>query len=249
MSACASLGDLAHPPHPLAPWRRREMLGLATLYLGDCREIAPTLPRPAAVISDPPYGMAADTDYTRFSGGSTRRGKSTRHAPIINDAQPFDARWMVEFDRVILWGLNHFPDSLQPGAALVWDKRNDGAEGTFLSDAEVAWMKGRRGVYVFRHVFAGSARALDAGMDPYAAAVHPTQKPVALMRWCIEQAQVPAGGTILDPYMGSGSTGVAAVQMRHPFVGIEIEEQYFDVACRRIAEAQRQGDLLRDAVP
>ncbi len=79
-------------------------------------------------------------------------------------------------------------------------------------------------------------------------AEHPTQKPVALMRWCIEQAKVPPGGVILDPYMGSGSTGVAAVQMRHPFIGIEIEPRYFDIACRRIEEAQRQGDMFRDAV-
>jgi site-specific DNA-methyltransferase (adenine-specific)/modification methylase len=77
---------------------------------------------------------------------------------------------------------------------------------------------------------------------------HPTEKPVALLRWCIEQAKVPPGGVILDPYMGSGSTGVAAMQMRHPFVGIEIEERYFNVACRRIEEAQRQGDIFRDAV-
>jgi len=77
---------------------------------------------------------------------------------------------------------------------------------------------------------------------------HPTQKPVALMRWCIERAKVPPGGVILDPYMGSGSTGVAAMQMRHPFIGIEIEPRYFDVACRRIEEAQRQGDMFRDAV-
>jgi len=71
---------------------------------------------------------------------------------------------------------------------------------------------------------------------------------VPLMRWCIEQAKVPPGGVILDPYMGSGSTGVAAVQMRYPFIGIEIEERYFDIACRRIEEAQRQGDMFRDAV-
>jgi len=76
---------------------------------------------------------------------------------------------------------------------------------------------------------------------------HPTQKPVPLMRWCIHQARVPPGGVILDPYMGSGSTGVAAVQMRHPFIGIEIEPRYFDIACRRIEEAQRQGDMFRDA--
>lgn len=69
--------------------------------------------------------------------------------------------------------------------------------------------------------------------------VHPMQKPVALMSWCIQEARVPAGGTIIDPYMGSGSTGIAALERGHPFVGVEIDRRYFDVACRRIAEVQQ----------
>ena len=226
---------------------RVEKIGLATLYLGDCREIAPGLERTAAVISDPPYGMKADTDYTRFTAGNSRRGKGVCHSPVFGDDVPFDPSWMLNFDRVILWGMNHFPASLSAGAALIWDKRSVGAEGTFLSDAEVAWLKGRRGCYIFRYIFAGSARAMDAGFGAYEMSAHPTQKPVALMRWCIEQAKVPPGGVILDPYMGSGSTGVAAVQMRHPFIGIEIEERYFNTACRRIEEAQRQRDMFREA--
>ncbi len=228
---------------------RVERIGLATLMLGDCREIAPTLERPSAVISDPPYGMANDCDYTRFSGGQTKRGPATRHEAIHGDERAFDPTWMAEYPRAVIFGMNHFPQFLQPGSALVWDKRNVGAEGTFLSDAEIAWMKGGKGVYTFRLVFTGSGRAVDAGVAPYAAAVHPTQKPVALMRWCIEQAKVPPGGVILDPYMGSGSTGVAAVEMRHPFVGIELVPRYFDTACRRIEAAQRQFDMFRDEVP
>jgi DNA modification methylase len=226
---------------------RVEKIGLATLYLGDCRDIAASLERPAAVITDPPYGMKANTDYTRFSRKGTPRGKGVAHLRVLGDDEPFDPSWMLHFDRVVIWGMNNFPASLVAGAALIWDKRNDGAEGTFLSDAEVAWLKGKRGCYIFRCVFTGSSRALDAGFGPYEMSAHPTQKPVSLMRWCIQQAKVPDGGTILDPYMGSGSTGVAAVQMRHPFIGIEMEPKYFDIACRRIEEAQRQGDLFRDA--
>jgi len=223
-----------------------EHIGLAALYLGDCKEIAPTLERPEAVITDPPYGMANDCDYTRFSGGTSKRGKATRHNAIHGDAHAADPSWMADYPAAVIFGMNHFPQTLQPGSALIWDKRNVGAEGSFLSDAEIAWMKGGCGVYIFRHVFAGSGRAIDAGIDPYAKAIHPTQKPVALMRWCIERAKVPPGGTILDPYMGSGTTGVAAVEMRHPFIGIEIDPTYFDIACRRIEQAQRQGDLFRD---
>jgi site-specific DNA-methyltransferase (adenine-specific) len=222
---------------------RIEKIGLATLYLGDCREIAPTLERPAAVITDPPYGMKARVDGSRFSGGSAesrlRRGVGKDYAaPIIGDDEDFDPQPWVNYPRVILWGFNHFPYGLPAGTALIWLKRNDDALGSFLSDAEVAWKKGGRGTYAFKDLS-------NNGIVQERA--HPTQKPVPLMRWCIQQAKVPDSGTILDPYMGSGSTGVAAVQMRHPFVGIEMEPKYFDIACRRIEEAQRQGDLFRDA--
>lgn len=220
-----------------------EKIGIATLYLGDCREIAPSLERPAAVITDPPYGMKARVDGSRFSGGSAesrlRRGAGKDYAaPIIGDDEDFDPKPWVNYPRVVLWGFNHFPYGLPSGTALIWLKRNDDALGSFLSDAEVAWKKGGRGTYAFRDLS-------NNGIVQERA--HPTQKPVTLMRWCIQQAKVPDGGTILDPYMGSGSTGVAAVQMRHPFIGIEMEPKYFDIACRRIEEAQRQGDLFRDA--
>lgn len=205
-----------------------------TLYLGDCREIAPTLPRPAAVISDPPYGMSASVDSSRFSGGATRRGAGRDYgAAIIGDDEPFDPTPWLQGERVILWGLNHFPYGLHAGSALVWVKRNDAAFGSFLSDAEIAWKKGGRGTYCFRDADPNTGERQ-----------HPTQKPVALMEWCIRQAKVPAGGLILDPYMGSGTTGVAAVRMGHPFTGIEIEPRYFDTACRRIA-----AELARPRLP
>lgn len=212
---------------------RTETIGAARLLLGDCREIAAALPRPAAVISDPPYGMSHDTDSRRFT-----RGKGRRWGEVVGDDAEFDPRpWLAAADTVLLWGLNHFPRHLPPGAGLVWLKRHDAAFGSFLSDGEMAWLNKGRGVYAFRD-FSGNAEAASGQR------VHPTQKPVALMRWCIQRAKVPAGGAILDPYMGSGSTGVAAVQMGHPFVGVEIEERYFDAACARIDRAQRQSDMF-----
>ena len=219
---------------------RVEKIGLATLYLGDNREIAPGLERPAAVISDPPYGMKWDGKITGGKGGTNPGGKSTHYGvQIVGDDEPFDpAPWSVMAPICILWGANHYAGRLPIGTTLVWVKRYDDAFGSFLSDAEVAWMAGGHGVYCFR----------DTAYKTEAGRAHPTQKPLSLMRWCIERAKVPAGGVILDPYMGSGSTGVAAVQMRHPFIGIEIEERYFNIACRRIEEAQRQGDMFRDAV-
>ena len=244
--ACIPLDDPLYPPHEPVPWKRREVIGLATLFLGDCRIIAPTLPRPAAVISDPPYGMGWNTDSTRFTGGAIKRGLGRDNwGAIQQDAEPFDpAQWVAAAGRVVLWGANHYAQHLPLGRTLVWVKKAPENYGTFLSDAEIGWASGGHGVYCFEKQFPPPSRMYESGNGQVA---HPTQKPVALMRWCIEQAKVPAAGSILDPYMGSGSTGVAAVQMRHPFIGIEIEERYFDTACRRIEEAQKQGDMFRDA--
>lgn len=233
--------------------RRERLAEGVTLYLGDCREIAPTLPRPAAVISDPPYGMAWDTDSRRFSGGSGpgRRFERGRDwgGVIEGDAEPFDpAPWLAMADAVVLWGCNHFAQRLPVGTTLVWIKKGAHLFGTFLSDAELAWCSGGHGVYCREVSFSPPTRAMDAGGDPaMPVAIHPTQKPVELMEWCIQRARVPAGGAILDPYMGSGTTGVAAVRMGHPFTGIEIEARYFDVACRRIARELAQPRLPIEA--
>ena len=127
----------------------------------------------------------------------------------------------------------------------MWDKRC-GRGYNSQGDAEMAWINRAQVVRVKPLFSAGSAVESSELADQRGA--HPTQKPVELMRWCIHQAKVPSGGVILDPYMGSGATGLAAISMKHPFIGIEIESRYFDIACRRIEEAQRQGDMFRDAV-
>lgn len=218
---------------------RVEKIGLAELWLGDCREIAPTLERPAAIISDPPYGIA-------YAHAGTGKGKHNRRntAPIHGDNAPFEpALWLSMADDVLTWGANHYAARLPHGRWLAWNKLGGLEPYDSFSDVEFAWHNRRGADRIFSHMWKGICQASEKD----AMREHPTQKPVALMRWCIEQAKVPPGGVILDPYMGSGSTGVAAVQMRHPFVGIEIEPRYFDIACRRIEEAQRQGDLFRDA--
>jgi len=233
--------DEQYPP----PWKRREEIGLATLLLGDCREIAPTLERPAAVISDPPYGIGVDRAMAKASGtkhGVALAAKRHYEATGWDDATPpaWFINWMAQAaDAVVIFGGNYFP--LPPSRCwLVWNKENGPSE---FADCELAWTNLDRPVRKVDWMWNGMLRKGGEERGD-----HPTQKPVGVMRWCIEQAKVPAGGLILDPYMGSGSTGVAAVQMRHPFIGIEIEPRYFDIACRRIEQAQRQGDLLRDAV-
>jgi site-specific DNA-methyltransferase (adenine-specific) len=218
---------------------RIETIGNATLYLGDCREIIPTLGHVDAVVTDPPYGIALDTDNSRFSGGHSasvaRRGNGAGPAggtPIVGDDAPFDPRPILLGKEQIVWGWHNFPDALPRGACLVWLKRNDDAFGSFLSDAETAWHSRGHGVYCFRDL-SNNAIARDR--------VHPTQKPESLMRWCVERVR---GQTILDPFMGSGTTGVAAIKLGRTFIGIEIDPRYFDAACKRIDTANRQPDLF-----
>lgn len=192
------------------------------IYLGDCRVIAPLLDVDVGlVLTDPPYGMSWDTNSRRFTNG-----RGSHHATakrIIGDDADFDPSPWVEFPKVVLWGSNHYAQRLPVGSTLVWQKKNAEKFGAVLSDAELAWEKGGCGVYLFRCVWDGCARETENG-EHY----HPTQKPVALMRWCIERNN-PGRRYILDPFMGSGTTLVAAKNLGRACIGIEIEERYCDL--------------------
>jgi site-specific DNA-methyltransferase (adenine-specific) len=225
---------------------RIETIGDATLYLGDCRDILPTLGKVDAVVTDPPYGIALNTDNRRFSGGNVasqaKRGNNIGSAngqPILGDDAPFDPSFLLNLpgDKIV-WGWNNYPDRLPRGACLVWLKRNDDAFGSFLSDAELAWMSKGHGVYCRRDL-SNAAIANDR--------VHPTQKPVGLMEWCL--GFLPNAHAILDPFMGSGTTGVACANLGRSFIGIEREPAYFDIACRRIAKAYEQPRLFDEPAP
>lgn len=214
---------------------RREVIGAAELYLGDCRDVLPTLGKVDAVVTDPPYGIA-------YAHHGTGKGKhNVRNvAPIHGDAEPFDPAPLLEFSEVIMWGANHYAQRLPHGRWLAWDKLAGLAEFDTFSDVEFAWRKGRGKDRIFSHLWKGICKASEKGGKER---WHPTQKPVDLMKWCI--GMLPdAANLILDPYMGVGSTGMAAAAMGRRFIGIEIEERYFTIACRRIEEAQRQRDLF-----
>jgi DNA modification methylase len=208
-------------------------IGNAELYCADCAEIFHKVGNIDAVISDPPYGMNWNTDSNRYSGGEKPeiRGAGVNWEKVKGDDKPFDPIPWLEFPRVVLFGSNHYAQQLPVGTTLVWVKRYK--FGTFLSDAEIAWMKTGHGVYCYQDA---SMTGAGANFTKY----HPTQKPVGLMEWCIERAKVPHNATILDPYMGSGTTGVAAMNLERKFIGIERERKYFDIACERIERAQAQ---------
>jgi DNA modification methylase len=204
-----------------------------TLYHGDCREIVPHLGRFDLLLTDPPYGISLNTDNSRFSGGNaasvSRRGNGVGPAngkPIYGDDEKFDPAFMLSVsDQKVIWGWNNFPDSLPRGACLVWLKRNDEAFGSFLSDAELAWMSKGHGVYCRRDL-SNNAIANER--------VHPTQKPLSLMTWCL--SFFPDARTILDPFAGSGTTGRAAKDLGRKCVMIEREERYCEIAARRMLQ-------------
>lgn len=225
---------------------RIERIGDATLYLGDCRDILPTLGPVDAVVTDPPYGMDWNTDSTRFTGGEHKRGEGRADwGAIEQDAEPFDPAPWLQFPICVLWGANHYAQRLPVGSTLIWLKKAPHLYGTFLSDAEIGWSKGGHGVYAHYRQFPPPSRMAE---NDGAFVGHPTQKPIALMEWCITDFASKAK-TILDPFMGSGTTGVACVRLERGFVGIEKKREFFDIACRRIEEAYRQPRLFEEPVP
>ena len=229
---------------------RIETIGNATLYLGDCREILPTLPKVDAVVTDPPYGIGLQTKnagrlkrpYTKW-GDVSRMAKTAEHGfdAVIGDAAPFDPAVLLNFDNLVIWGANNFADKLPASHCwFSWDKKCGKAADSDIGDCELAWTRGLRfkTVRAFRHMWAGFQRDSEGGDIR----LHPTQKPIALLRWCLEF--YPDARTILDPFMGSGTTGVACVKLGRKFIGIELEPKYFDIACKRIEEAYKQPDLF-----
>jgi len=218
------------------------IIGDATLYLGDCMDILPTLGKVDAVITDPPYGIGADEAAASAAKqriaaqGKTKAGRGWVYygESSWDQERPekpiFDAI-LAAAPKQIIWGGNYFTDLLPPTMQwLVWDK---GQRGFSLADCEFAWSSQQRAARIFNY---SRAEALRDGKQ------HPTQKPVALMAWCIQQL----GDVLLiaDPFMGSGTTGVAAIRQGRAFIGIEREERYFDIACARIEQAVGQGKLF-----
>ena len=213
----------------------RVEIGDAVLYHGDCLEILPTLPKVDAVVTDPPYGMGWKTPVSK------RRPKSG--AQIIGDNAPFDPSPWTDHP-CILWGANHYASRLPDSAGwLVWDKRHNMPPND-QSDCELAFRNFGGSVRVFRKTWNGGGSLL-AENGP-ARMIHPTQKPVVLLEWCL--GFLPEADIILDPFMGSGTTGVACAQLGRKFIGIEIERRYFDIACERIEKAYAQGKLFEEPV-
>lgn len=220
---------------------RVETIGNATLYLADCAQIMPTLTdRFDLLLTDPPYGIGESSQRNATRGTVSARVKRytvTDYGDYDWDTSPPSPELTASaIDRArlaIMWGGNYFG---LPAASkwLVWDKENTGD----FADCELAWTNLPGAVRIFRHMWNGMLRASERGYQR----VHPTQKPIALMDWCIAQAGDVT--SVFDPFMGSGTTGIACANMGKKFVGIERDERYFDIACKRIEAAYAQGRLF-----
>lgn len=212
---------------------RKEIIGNCELYLGDCREVIPTLGKVDAVVTDPPYGinenhkkvasrgkLAAPKDYGEFTWDKKPPSKELISL-VLNTAE-----WCVIF------GGNYF--ELPPTSCwLVWDKLNGDND---FADCELAWTNLDKAVRRIQWLWNGMIRKDNEER------FHPTQKPIEVMKWCI--GFLPNSETILDPFMGSGTTLVACAKLGRKGIGIELEPKYFDIACRRVEEAYRQPDMF-----
>ena len=219
-------------------FRRKETIGDAVLYLGDCLEILPTLPKVDAVVTDPPYGIA-------WKRGIHRARNSKAHDGIINDhdTKARDRMLALVSAPAAVFGSFYAPYPENTKQVCVWQKPPDsglvGSVTGFRRDVEPIFLVGAWPVRkverssVFRTMRGQSGITTETG--------HPHTKPVELMGQLIEL--VPHGA-ILDPFMGSGTTGVACANLGRKFIGIEIEERYFDIAVERIAAAYAQGRLF-----
>lgn len=195
-----------------------------TIYHADCRE---WLPPANVLVTDPPYGIEATT--ANRSRGRSRLAQAHDWPAVVGDRAPFDPASLLGLGLPsVLWGANHYASRLPNSASwLIWDKRVDlGSNDS--ADCELAWTNLGGPARMFRHRWQGMVRDSERG-ESY----HPTQKPVALMLWVI--AKCPPG-IILDPFMGSGSTLVAAKSLNRRAIGVEIEERYCEIAARRCSQ-------------
>lgn len=209
------------------------------LFLGDCLEIMPTLPKVDAVITDPPYGMNLATDYKDRKRGALAQCNNFR--PIVGDDEPFDPKPFLIAPVVVMFGANYYAERLPAsGAWIVWDKLDGLESGRELgfndnSDCELIWTNKGNAARIIRHRWMGAMKGSEQDQNR----VHPTQKPVEILKQIIRNYTKP-NDLILDAYMGSGTTGIAAMLTGRRFIGIEIDPHYFAIAERRIADAARQ---------
>jgi site-specific DNA-methyltransferase (adenine-specific)/modification methylase len=202
-------------------------------------DVMPTLDKFDAVVTDPPYGIGVDKWMHKNSGRQYRNttAKSRDYRATDWDNVPCSDNQISMMRAIskhqIIFGGNYF--NLPPARCwLIWDKKNGNSD---FADCEMAWTNLDKPVRLIEWMWNGMLRKNGEERTN-----HPTQKPVGVMQWCL--SQVPKAQTILDPFMGSGTTGVACVKEGRSFTGIELDEEYFNIAFKRIEEAYNQPDMF-----
>jgi DNA modification methylase len=209
-----------------SPIRKEVVIGDCRLLLGDALEIVPVMDGGMdAIVTDPPYGIGAEGGTGKYGRIRGFKGSWDAKAPDLSSLPDVPS---------IIWGGNYFP--LPPSRAfLIWDK-GAGFKGRDFAECEQAWCSFDANARVFS--YDPLARGDYRGGNKQ----HPTQKPLPLIEWCL--GFLPDAKTILDPFMGSGTTGVACVKTGRSFIGIEIDEGYFSIACDRIRKGYAQPDFF-----
>lgn len=209
---------------------RCETIRGCTLYLGDSAEILPLLPMVDAVITDPPYGINKDGQKRTTGGNGGRKAYEFKGWDAVRPEKELFDLMLARSKHQVIWGGNYFADLLPAtGKWLVWDK----GQRINQSDGELAYTSEGGALRIFTQ---NRVALLVEG------AQHPTQKPIEIMQWSI--LQVPAAATVLDPFMGSGTTGVACARQGRKFIGVERDPEYFEIACERIRKAYEQPDMF-----
>ena len=209
-----------------------------TIYLGDCREIIPSLAEVAAVVTDPPYGQGYTSGYATDELWAAGRKITNDHSTDARD----EMLSLVDAPALV-FGSRKIPEPAATRMFLTWDK----GPALGMGAIDLPWKPSSEEIYVIGKGFDGPRDESNVLYCPPVQSmakngrVHPNEKPIALLQRLIRKCPQ---GIILDPFMGSGSTGVASVKMGRPFIGIEIEPKYFEIARKRISEAVRQIDMF-----
>lgn len=216
------------------------MMSDVDLKLGDCLDVMRGMADGSVdcIVTDPPYGILGGAKAI----GGANIVEPTQYKKMDWDYIPFSIEQFRECQRVsenqIIFGYNHF-SSILPSTPcfIVWDKKcQNGWDDTF-ADGELAWTSFNRPGKIYRHLWMGALKKKKEKR------FHPTQKPVDLFKWIVEKF-TDENDIILDPYMGSGTTGVACVKMGRSFIGIELDPEYFAIAEKRIEAAQGEFALF-----
>jgi len=226
-----------------------QFIGDATLYLGDCRELKDV--SFDALLTDPPYGCNYRSHHNtrRLDPHNPWTGyvRGENFAPIVGDDAPFDPAWLIQLagnKPTVLWGANYYADHLPAnGCWLIWDKR-EGTRPNHQADCEMAWSNLSGVPRLYSHLWIGLCRRGEENLSRGGRKLHPNQKPVALMDWLLDQCRIEPGMTVLDPYMGSASLGVACLRRGIRYIGVEIDSAHYAVACERLAAEAGQDQPI-----